>query len=203
MGSPIPALPDVSTGLDAEFARLGVTGAFRTAPLATAMPASMVPFPAGWVNLGYISDDGITESRSEDRADFTPWQSSSPIRTEVTTSQKTLQLTLWETNWNTISLYYNVGIADVTVDSTGDIDVVIFDEEGKPKPDLRRFAYDIVDGVYARRAIIPYGEVTERGDIVYKSDTLIGYECTVTAYVGPDGVSMRRMFMEGWTPPAP
>jgi hypothetical protein len=203
MGSPIPGLPDVNSGLDAELIRLGVTGAFRTAPLATAMPASMVPFPVGWINLGYISDDGITEARSEDRQEFVPWQSLSAVRSEVTTSQKTFQLTLWESNWDTVSLYYNVGIDDVTIDSTGDIDVVIFDEQGKPKQDLRRFGVDVVDGVYARRVLLPYGEVTERGDIVYKSDTLIGYECTVTAYVGPDGVSVRRMFMEGWAPPAP
>lgn len=201
MGSPIPGLPDVTTGLDAELARLGVTGAFRTAPLATAMPTSMVPFAAGWVNLGYISDEGVTESRSEDRQEFTPWQSASPIRSEVTKSTKTFQVTLWESNWDTVSLYYGVGLDDVTVDTTGDVDVVIFDEQGKPKQDLRRFAVDVVDGVYARRALVPFGEVTEKGDLIYKSDTLIGYPCTVMAYVGPDGISVRRMFMEGWTAP--
>lgn len=194
-----PAVPDVNTGLDAELARLGVTGALRTGPLGSTLPTSMTPWAAPIVNLGYISDDGITESRSEDRTEFTSWQSLTPIRTEVTTRQVTFQTTLWETNWNTISLYYGVGIEDVTLDETGTIDVVIFDEKGKPKRDLRVFGIDVVDDIYARRAIIPYGEVTERGDIVYKSDTLIGYEVTLTAYAGADGVSVRRMFMEGWT----
>lgn len=198
----LPAVPDVTTGLDAELARLGVTGALRTGPLGSTLPTSMTPWAAPIVNLGYISDDGITESRSEDRTDFTSWQSLVPIRTEITSRQTTFQTTLWESNWNTISLYYNVGVDDVTVDTTGAIDVVIFDEKGKPKRDLRVFGVDVVDDVYARRAIIPYGEVTERGDIIYKSDTLIGYEVTITAFVGPDGVSVRRMFMEGWAPPA-
>lgn len=197
-----PVLPDVTTGLDAELARLGVTGALRTGPLGSTLPASMTAWAAPIVNLGYISDDGITESRSEDRQEFVAWQSVSAIRTELTTRQTSFQATLWETNWDTVSLYYQVGIDDVTLDETGTIDVVIFDEKGKPKRDLRVFGIDVVDDVYARRAIIPYGEVTERGDITYKSDTLIGYPVTITAYPGPDGVSVRRMFMEGWTTPA-
>jgi len=195
----LPAVPDVTTGLDAELARLGVTGALRTGPLGSTLPTSMTPWAAPIVNLGYISDDGITESRSEDRTEFTSWQSLTPIRTELTTRQTTFKATLWETNWDTISLYYQVGLDDVTLDETGTVDVVIFDEKGKPKRDLRVFGVDVVDDVYARRAIIPYGEVTERGDIVYQSSSLIGYEVTITAYTGADGVSVRRMFMEGWT----
>lgn len=194
-----PVLPDVNTGLDAELARLGVTGALRTGPLGSTLPVSMTAWAAPIKNLGYISDDGITESRSEERTDFTSWQSLTPIRTEITSRQTTFQTTLWETNWDTISLYYQVGLDDVTLDDTGAIDVVIFDEKGKPKRDLRVFGVDVVDDVYARRAIIPYGEVTERGDIIYRSNTLIGYEVTITAYSGPDGIAVRRMFMEGWT----
>jgi len=198
-----PVLPDVTTGLDAELARLGVTGALRTGPLGSTLPTSMTAWAAPIVNLGYISDDGITESRSEDRQEFTSWQSLVPIRTEITKRQTTFETTLWESNWNTVSLYYQVGLTDVTTDLTGDIDVIIFDEKGKPKRDLRVFGVDVVDDVYARRAILPYGEVTERGDLIYKSDTLIGYPVTITAYVGPDGVAVRRMFMEGWTLPTP
>ena len=55
---------------------------------------------------------------------------------------------------------------------------------------------------YHRRIIIPYGEVTERGDISYKSDEMIGYEITISAYPSSDGVSVRRLFQEGWTPAA-
>ena len=35
----------------------------------------------------------------------------------------------------------------------------------------------------------------------YKSDTLIGYECTITAYPGTDNVSVLRLFKEGWELP--
>jgi hypothetical protein len=190
-----------ATELDAELARLGVTGALRTAPLGTTLPVGLTAYTTPFVNLGYISDDGITESQSEDRQEFTPWQSASPIRTEVTKGVTTFHATLWESNWDTISLYYRVGLADATVGTGPDAGVVTIDQKGKPKQDLRVFAVDVVDGVYARRMLVPMGEVTERGDIVYKSDTLIGYEVTITAYEGPDGISVRRIFKEGWAPP--
>lgn len=188
--------------LNAELARLGVTGALRVAPIGTTQPTAMEAWPVGYADLGYISDDGIVEGRDEDRQEFISWQSSSPIRTEITKSVVTFAATLWETNWNTISLYYKVAAADVTTSGTGADTVLIFDEEGKPKRDLRSFGIDVIDGVYARRILAPYAEVTERGDITYKSDTLIGYEVTITAYQGPDGISVRRMFKEGWALPA-
>jgi len=189
--------------LDAELVRLGVTGALRVAPIGTTLPTGMEAWGAGYADLGYISDDGIVEGRDEDRQEFISWQTVSPVRTEITRSVVTFQATLWETNWNTISLYYKVGVDDATTSGTGADTIVIIDEEGKPKQDLRSFGIDVIDGVYHRRILAPYAEVTERGDITYKSDTLIGYEVTITCYQGPDGISVRRMFKEGWTLPTP
>lgn len=188
--------------LNAELARLGVTGALRVAAIGTTMPTAMEAWPVGYADLGYISDDGVVEGRDEDRQEFISWQSTSPIRTEITKSVVTFQATLWETNWHTVSLYYKVEEDDVTVSGVGDAAVLIFDEKGKPRRDLRSFGIDVIDGVYARRMLAPFAEVTERGDITYKSDTLIGYEVTITCYQGPDGISVRRMFREGWELPA-
>lgn len=190
------------TGLDADLARLGVTGAVRVAALGATLPTTLAAWAAGWANCGYISDDGLTESNSQDRAEFVPWQGRSPIRTEITRETVTFQATFWETNWQTISLYYGVGLDDVTVTGVAPDQLVVFDT-GRPKQDLRAFGYDVLDGVYARRIILPFAEVTEKGDITYKSDTLIAYPITMTAYVGPDGYSARRMFQEGWAPPEP
>jgi hypothetical protein len=78
--------------------------------------------------------------------------------------------------------------------------VVTFSELGKPARMQRGFGFDVIDGDYQRRIYLPLAEVTERGDITYKSDELIGYEMTVTAYPGSDGVSVKRWFKEGWAP---
>jgi hypothetical protein len=184
---------------NAELARLGVTGALRVAALGTVSPTGMEAWPAGWEDLGYISDDGITESRDENNESFIPWQETTPIRVEITSSVITFSATLWESNFQTISLFYRKAAGDMTTDVNG---VVSFTEEGKPARDLRAFGIDVIDGVYARRIILPYAEVTERGDTVYQSSSLIGYQVTITAYPGTDGVSARRFFNEGWSVPA-
>ncbi len=186
-----------------ELARLGVTGALRVAPLGTVAPTSMAAWPAGWVDLGYISDDGITEGREENQETFIPWQSNSPIRVETTSSTETFQATLWETNFDVISLYYRKGLTDMTetAGAAGEDPVVSFTVGGKPKRDLRAFGIDVIDGTYQRRIILPYAEVTERGDLTYVSNALIGYEVTITAYEGSDGVSTMRLYREGWTLP--
>lgn len=185
---------------NSELARLGVTGALYVAPLGTTAPTDLGAWGTGWVDLGYISDDGVTESVSEDRQDFTPWQESTPIRTDVTSSTLTFQATLWESKAATISLYYRVSEADMTVTGTAPNEVVSFSQSGKPARDTRAFGIDVVDGTYHRRIILPFAEVTDRGDITYKSDTLIGYDVTITAYPGSDGVSVKRLFKEGWVP---
>ncbi|AXQ65137.1 major tail protein [Gordonia phage Schmidt] len=180
-------------------ARLGVTGALRMGAVGMEFPTAMGPWTADAVDLGFISGDGITESRDEDKQEFVPWQRTSPIRVAYTRSVQTFQCVLWESNFHTISLYYRQGLDDWTVEEAGDGTEVLSFLEGEPKAqDVRAFGIDIVDGIYARRIQIPYGEVTDRGDIVYKRDSIIAYDATITAYVGPDGFSVKREFREGW-----
>jgi hypothetical protein len=200
MTTPAPTEPD------SDLARVGVTGKSMLADMGTVLPEGLAAWPTGWVDLGWISDDGLVESRSEDSTDFTPWQSNSPIRTEITKGTITFKMTLWESNFQTISLYYRKTADDMTSVGTGATAAIQFDEGGKPKQDKRSFGFDVIDGAFQRRLISPTGEVSDRGDITYKSDTMIGYELTVTSYDGldPNGesYSVRRMFNEGWELPA-
>ena len=180
--------------INSALARVGVTGAAFVAPISTTLPTGLA-VPAGtYTDLGAISDEGLTETRSEDRQEWTPWQSTSPIRTEITSATKTFQITCWESKKETISLYYQVPVADM-VEATG---VVSFDEPARPEQDVRLWLFDVFDGANQRRFICPRAEVTERGDIVYASAEMIGYQMTITAYPGADGYSIRRLFAEGW-----
>jgi hypothetical protein len=187
--------------LDATLARLGVTGMVMTGPTGTTAPTDLAAWGTGWADCGYISDDGLEEAPDEDSEQFVPWQAATPIRVEVTKSITTFKFTCWESNWTTVSLYYRVKEEDVTVTGTAPNQIVSFDQAGKPDRNLRAFGFDVIDGSYHRRAICPLAEVTERGSITYKSNELIAYELTVTAYPGSDGVSIKRMFQEGWAPP--
>ncbi len=190
--------------LNDALARVGITGSVYTAPLGTAGPAATDWFqawPTGWLDLGYIGDGGLTEGRNEDRQEWTPWQSDTPIRTQVTSATKTFQFQCWETNGPVVALYYQVTTAGMTTGATLNAGAVSFNDVGRPAPQRRAFGFDSVDGTNVRRFWVPSGEITARGDITYVTSDLVRYDFTVTAYAGADGIAVKRFFKEGWTIP--
>lgn len=182
----------------ADVARIGTTGALRFADKGATMPVGLAAFGATWNDGGWISDEGITENRETDTTPFTPWQSNSPIRVATTSDTISWETVLWTTSFANISLFYKVKAADM--EETDDV-ISFVDGEIKDQ-DLRAFGIDIIDGVYARRFLVPLGEVTERGSQTYNKGELIGYPVTVTAYPGAEGWSVKRLFKEGWSIPA-
>ncbi|WP_037165035.1 phage tail tube protein [Rhodococcoides fascians] len=189
-----------TSNYDDALVRLGVTGALRVGERGSEMPVNMEPWMAPFVDLGYISDEGITENREQDSTPFTPWQTNAPVRVETTNEVISWETTLWTTSWDTISVYFKVKAEDVDYDEQSG--VTSFVDGDKKARDLRAWGIDVIDGVYARRALIPNGEITERGGLVYRKDQLIGYPVTLTAYPGPEGWSVKREFKEGWRVPA-
>lgn len=175
---------------NAQLALVGASGVGYTAPLGTAAPTDFSALPATWSDFGYISQDGMTQAVDENRQSWTPWGQLSPIRTQVTSSTKTYAVTCWETNKTVLGMYYKVDSTALTADTNG---IISFNEQDKPAPDRRAFVFDILDGSDNKiRIYIPLGEVTEKGNVVYKSDDLVGYPLTVSAYPGTDGVSVKR-----------
>lgn len=183
---------------NAQLALVGATGVWNVGLLGTTAPVGFSALGTGWKDLGYISQDGMTAAVDEERQSWTPWGGLSPIRTQVTSSTKTYAITAWESNATVLSLYHKIPEATFTPDVDG---VISFAESDRPTPDRRAFCFDVLDGASNQiRIYIPLGEVTERGDVVYKSDDLIGYPLTVTAYPGADGNSVfRTMKLAAWT----
>lgn len=205
------AVPTID-GFEADAARVGVTGRIDIAALGTTLPHDMSNLPTtgagAHTNLGYISDDGVTEGRDEDNQDFVPWQENAAIRYEITRSIVTFEFTLWQSTLATAGFYYGVKASDMFKNADGS---VFFDESGKPDITRNVLVLTVVDGENARRVALPAAQVTERGEVTYKSDEMIGYNVTVTGFPGADGITCRRIFLEGWetagiedyTPPTP
>ena len=187
------------TNYDEALVRLGVTGALHTFDRGSEIPVNMEPWPETAVDLGYISDEGITENRDGDTEQFVPWQTNAPIRVETTSEIISWETVLWTTSYDTNSVYFKVKEDDMEYDPESDV-ISFVDGDKKPR-DLRGWGIDVVDGIYARRAIVPNGEVTERGGLTYRKDQLIGYPITLTAFPGPEGWSVKREFREGWRRP--
>lgn len=189
-------------------ARVGVTGAMFVAPSGTAAPAGLAVPAAPWADAGYVSDNGLVESRNETRQTHTPWQSLTPIRTDITGSAKEFHIILWESKATSVSLYYQVPVASMvsTTAVTGPPAVpayMSFDEPAIPAQDIRAMLFDIFDGANQRRFYCSRAEVTARGDVTYKTDTMVGYDLTITAYPGTGGIAVSRIFAEGWNATTP
>lgn len=154
--------------------RVAVTGALSVAPVGTTAPAdSVAALNAAFKDLGYVSDDGVTETRGRSTNTIRGWQNADVVREVVTESDFKLQATLIETKKETVELFYGSTVSGV------DGSVLV-------KPSVtggrKAFVLDVVDGTELIRIYIPQGEVTEVGDTVYASGEPIGFEVTITGY---------------------
>lgn len=160
---------------------IGANGGGWIAEIGTSAPASPLTAPADpWLALGAISDDGLVYGFDEDSQDFTPWGLTSPFRTQITKSQRTFKVTLWETARVAVqSIMYRIPVADLAPDVSG---LTSYAETASPVPDRRAWYFLVMDGDSARGFYVPQGEVSDRSDVTFKQDTMSGYEITVTAY---------------------
>lgn len=163
---------------DADTVRVGLNGSVFIAPKGTAAPTDLTAaWPTGWVDLGYLSDDGVSLEYGTDSEDITAWQSLSPVRKVLTSVDMTLAFTAIELKGSTISLYFPG--SELTEASEGVTQLSI---PAAPTPDERAIGLEWRDGDITNRLIIPRGEVTDRGAITIGRSAAVGLEMTVSAY---------------------
>jgi len=162
--------------LNSANAGVAVTGEVSVGPTATAAPTNTsTALAAGFVGLGYISEDGITESHDRSTDDIKAWQNSATVRTVVTDSALTYNFTLIETTKAVVETALGVTVTQSVSDGSY---VITPSSTGGRKS----FVIDIVDGANIKRIYVPQGEVTELGDTSYASGDAIGFEVTITTY---------------------
>ncbi|MFD9949685.1 hypothetical protein ACFWYW_55635 [Nonomuraea sp. NPDC059023] len=169
--------------LDAAKVRVAVTGAVYAGPTSATAPTSATSsVPAAYNDMGYISEDGVTEAYDEDTQDIQAWQGGAIVRTLISSSKATLQFTMIESKASTLELFHKGS----TMESLGvngyKIDVKT------PNVVRKKFILDVLDGDKHIRIYVPDGEVTERGEITYVNDDTISYNVTVTCYPVADVV---------------
>lgn len=192
MSAPLPPTID---GFKAEAARLGVTGRVDIAVPGTALPTGMEALPAAYTNLGYIGPDGVSEPSDEDREEFIPWQEITAIRSEITRRVASMAFALWQSTLESNGFYYGFDEDDLALAPDGS---VVYDEVGKPTIKRHVLVLTVVDGEKARRVVFPNCEVTGREEIVHNTTSITALGSTVTAYPDENGLSVRRIWAEGW-----
>lgn len=166
----MPKAEQVSTG------KPKTSGAVYRAPSGTALPTdASTELAAAYKELGFVSEDGVTNTNSPETEDVYAW-GGTPVLTTQKEKSDEWKLTFIESlNEEVLKTVY--GDDNVTVSGE-----TITIKASTAQPTAAVYVIDmILRGGALKRVVIPAGTVAEIGDIVYKDDEAVGYELTIKA----------------------
>ena len=144
---------------DASNVPVYVTGGVFTADYGATAPTGTSGAPTGFVDLGYISSDGveITMPGAGDSTAIKAWQDNTTVRTIRTPSEDspTWHFTMLETKLETIELYFGVTVTQTATE--GSFEYTVSQRAAKA------MVVDGVDGSELVRDYIPNAVVTDVG----------------------------------------
>lgn len=149
--------------------------AVYSAPLGTTLPTTATEaLDEAFTDLGWVSEDGVTNSISRDTTKHYAW-GGDVVKTTQDKYTETVKLTLLESNADVLSVVY--GADNVT--ENGDTLAV---EHSSLMLDRMSFVIDFIDGDRAGRIVLREGLVVELSDVVYVHKDLTRYEITIDLY---------------------
>lgn len=162
-----------------------IAGAIFRGDVGTKLPTDAVSeLDSAMKCLGFISEDGVTNSNSPSSSDVKAWGNDTVLTTQ-TERPDTFKFKLIESK-NTEVLKTVYGDSNVKGDLSTGIEVKVTTE------DLEEKSY-VIDMILrdktAKRMVIPRGKIISVADITYKGSDVIGYEVTVKASRDAAGAS--------------
>lgn len=167
---------NVSAGTPASGGAISIAAAGTTPP--TSASASITSF----TTLGYVSEDGVTNSNSPNSSNIKAWGGDIVL---VTSDEKpdTFQFTLIEVlNPDVLKLVYGDSNVTGTL-ATG----ITINANNKPQSEHVMVIDMIMRNNTLKRVVIPKAFVTEVGDITYADSDAVGYQTTITAFPDSSG----------------
>jgi hypothetical protein len=160
--------------------RPNVGGAIFTAPAGTAIPTDATsPLSADFIELGYASEEGITNTVTTENNAVTAW-GGDEVLNEITSRSEEFNFKLIETSTETLKEVY--GAENVSVDASGT--AVLHNARTLAE---RVHVYEMLMGAgKIKRIVVPRVKTTELGEVVYNGSDPVGYELTLAAL--PDAV---------------
>lgn len=156
-------------------------GAVFVAPIGTEVPTdATTALPEAFVNVGYISEDGVTNEIETDSEEIKAWGGDIVLNPQTSRAER-FTFTMIETNEQSLKLAF--GDSNVTV-KDGGFAVV---HNGKDREEHVLAIETLIGSNRVKRQVVPRGKVTEMGEIVYKDDEVLGYETTVSALLDNAG----------------
>ena len=156
-----------------------IGGAIYHAPAGTTLPTNATSsLDAAFKNLGYVSEDGLTNTNTASTEQIKAW-GGDIVAQPQTEKPDTFAATFIE-SMNEDVLKATYGDDNVS----GALATGITIRANSKELPAGAWVVDMVLGKNMKRIVIANGQVTEVGDIEYKDDSLIGYPLTITAFPG-------------------
>lgn len=173
--------------LDSTKVGVAVTGAVSVAPLATAAPTTATaPLNVAFKDFGYISEDGVVETRDRSTSNIVAWQNSDVVRMVVTEASIQVTFTAIETNPVVLSAFYGATFDPVT----GSIKIKPGATGGRQSLNV-----DYVDGADFVRLYLPIAELMSVEDVTLANGEAVGYGMTYIGYPSTAlGASAQKFF---------
>ena len=150
------------------------TGAIHVAPKGTSLPASTSATLTGFSDLGYCSDDGLTNGTNLEVQKIKAWGGDTVLVIQ-SSKEDTFTFKLIEVK-NLDVLKFVYGSANVSGDLNSGITISVNNtdvEEVSIVIDM------IMSDNTAKRIVIPTAKISEVSDIVYGDEEAVGYETTI------------------------
>lgn len=159
-----------------------IGGAIFRAPLGTTLPEdAKATLDPAFKELGYCSEDGITNSNSPETDNVKAWGGDTVLDLQTSKEDSFKYKMLEITNIEVLKAVYG----DDNV--TGTLDAGITIKANNSEAEACAWVFDMILKNAIKRIVIPSASVTEVSDIVYKDSEAIGYETTIKATPDSDG----------------
>lgn len=170
---------------DADSITVAGNGTASVAPVGTALPVDVATaLPAGWVDLGYINEDGATFNDAKTTEEIAVWQSFYAPRRVVTERSATVAFTLRQWDRTTVPLAFGGG----TITTIAGPPVVYrYDPPDPEVIDERAAVLEWRDGTSVFRIVLPRVMVSEGVETQMVRTAASDLPITL-AILGTDGV---------------
>lgn len=163
-------------------------GAYGATPALPTDPTT--PLNAGlYTGTGLLTSDGITEAIDQDYEDIFAWQGNALVASLPGDYVQTFQFAAMQQSLVNLGLQF----PGSTITQTAYGASVA---QKAPVRDTRTWIIHGIDGTRLQRIVIPSGQISERGEVVWSSQDVTVYEWTVKLFPDSNGVFAYRYYVD-------